>query len=241
MDTRRIWIMDDGRPPFMFDAVLREVHRSRLETTDNPVETGVPITDHAFMQPLRLEIEAGVGDVWLRMRETSAVDAFAVEDAGQEENPDDLAPLGPANADVAWLAQDGGGDEATRIQRAFRQIRALQRSAALFKVQTGLELYPDMVLEDFEVEQDKDTGAVLYFRASLKQIIVVSTETVTFPPRKAGKTKRQASKKADNGEKKSKAVDDVNKQMSAAFSFMGEKAKGIASDLKNIFNPFGGP
>jgi hypothetical protein len=211
-DTKRVWIIGDGKPAFMFDAVLREAHRSHLETTDNPVETGVPITDHAFMAPLRLEIEAGVGDIWLGMRDASAVgrdiDAFAVEEAGQ--TTDDLAPLGPSNQDVAWLTQEGGGDDSTRCQRAYRQLKALQKSAVPFKVQTNLDLYPDMVIEDFDVEQDKDTGAVVYFKANLKQIIIVGTETVTFPPRKAGKTKRQGGKKADNGEKKAKTTPPSN-------------------------------
>jgi hypothetical protein len=241
-DTKRIWIIGEGKPAFTFDAVLREVHRSHLDTTDNPVETGVPVTDHAFMAPLRLEIEAGVGDIWLGMRDPAAIgrdiDAFAVEEAGQ--TTDALAPIGPSNQDVAWLTQEGGGDDSTRCQRAYRQLRALQKSAVPFQVQTGYELYDDMVIEDFDTEQDKDTGAVLYFKAALKQILIVGTETVTFPPRKAGKTKRQAAKKADGGEKKAPAVDDANKAMSAAFSAFGDKAKSFKDDLLGIFG-IGGP
>lgn len=49
-----------------FDATFSEAHESELVVTDNPVETGVIISDHAYMAPLRLTIEAGVSDVPLR-------------------------------------------------------------------------------------------------------------------------------------------------------------------------------
>lgn len=45
-----------------FDVV--EVEETSLETevTDNPVETGISITDHAFDKPIKLTITAGVSD-----------------------------------------------------------------------------------------------------------------------------------------------------------------------------------
>lgn len=46
----------------VFDAVFEETHDSELSVTDNPVETGVVISDHAFMLPLGLNINAGVSD-----------------------------------------------------------------------------------------------------------------------------------------------------------------------------------
>lgn len=45
-----------------FDAVFEEAHESNLQVTDNPVESGVVISDHAFMLPLSLTIQAGVTD-----------------------------------------------------------------------------------------------------------------------------------------------------------------------------------
>lgn len=49
----------------VFDAVFEETHESDLEVTDNPVETGVVVSDHAYMKPLRVKISAGVSDVRL--------------------------------------------------------------------------------------------------------------------------------------------------------------------------------
>lgn len=49
----------------VFDAVFEETHESDLEVTDNPVETGVVVSDHAYMKPLRVKISAGVSDARL--------------------------------------------------------------------------------------------------------------------------------------------------------------------------------
>lgn len=50
---------------FQFDATFQETHESVLQVTDNPVETGVVVSDHAFMDPLKVTISAGVSDVML--------------------------------------------------------------------------------------------------------------------------------------------------------------------------------
>lgn len=62
-DRKRAWLIGPGLPPVRFDAVIREVHSSQTSITDNPVETGEVITDHAFLLPKGLDIEAGVGDI----------------------------------------------------------------------------------------------------------------------------------------------------------------------------------
>lgn len=49
-----------------FDATFKESHESELIVTDNPVESGVLVTDHAYMSPLKLTIRAGVSNTPLR-------------------------------------------------------------------------------------------------------------------------------------------------------------------------------
>lgn len=46
----------------VFDATFKESHDLGLQVTDNPVESGVVISDHAFMLPFHLTIHAGVSD-----------------------------------------------------------------------------------------------------------------------------------------------------------------------------------
>jgi hypothetical protein len=52
----------------VFDATFEEKHTSELEVTDNPVETGVVVSDHAYMKPYKLTISAGVSDAQLHPR-----------------------------------------------------------------------------------------------------------------------------------------------------------------------------
>lgn len=165
----------------VFDAVFEETHESELEVTDNPVETGVVVSDHAYMKPVRISLSAGVSDTPLT---AAANDPFA-SDAG-------------------------------RSRRAFELLTDLQKKAEPFDLQTGLRLYKNMVCTAIRTSQDKDSSGALLFTADLREVLVVYTQVVKYPPRKAGTTKRQASAKKENGEQQGKEVTEKAKKQSLA-------------------------
>lgn len=178
----------------VFDAVLEETHESELEVTDNPVETGVVVSDHAFMKPLRVTLSAGVTDTPLKSWQSS----------------------GGTGKD-AWSKQDGGdpfSSDSGRSRRAFELLTELQALAEPFDVQTGLKLYSNMVCTSIRASQDKDSSGALLFTAELREVIVVHTQVVKYPPRKAGATKRQAGAKKDKGEQQGKEVTEKPKKQS---------------------------
>jgi hypothetical protein len=70
----RLWIFQNGKPSFAFDAVIREQHARELTVPQEPVDTGYVISDHAFLMPDRLSIEAAVSDIALKPR---TADPFA--------------------------------------------------------------------------------------------------------------------------------------------------------------------
>ena len=153
-----------------FDATFTEDHTSDLEVTDNPIETGALVSDHAFMLPLRVQITAGVSDI--------------------------LTPSGnPAY---------GGGSG--RAQTAFQLLTELQKAAEPFIVQTGLKVYENMVCESIRTSQDRDSANILYFTASLREVLIVETESTTYPPRAGGSTTQQASKPVNRGETQGRQV-----------------------------------
>lgn len=43
--------------PIPVSAVLKEGHRSTLGITENPIETGAKVTDHAYVEPKRLTLD----------------------------------------------------------------------------------------------------------------------------------------------------------------------------------------
>lgn len=200
------WFFGADTPAFAFDCVIRESHTSELTVTENPVETGVVIADHAFMNPLRLEIEAVVGEIWQHMRDPST---------------------GALVPDAAWLR----GGQSTRPVNAFSQLQELQSSAEPFSVQTGLRLYTSMVVKTLSAEQDKDTAGVLHFRAGLCEVKRVSSEAVTFPPRQSGKASRQGAKPTNGGTKSAQQVTDVSK---AATFLKGVVGKDFNADSLSL-------
>lgn len=208
--TERLWFFGSSSPPFSFDAVIRESHSSELTVTENPVETGVVIADHAFMQPLHLEIEAAVGDASVRLTDPST---------------------GAKIPDAQWLR----GGQATRSVNAFAKLQALQAAAEPFSIQTGLRLYRNMVVRSLSAETDKDNATMLLFRASLTEVIRVSTETVTFTPRKVGKPNRQASKPVNGGDKNSQQVTDPKKAQSGLLQLIGKDKVDQATNLAEKF------
>lgn len=165
----------------VFDAVFEETHEADLEVTDNPVETGVVVSDHAFMKPLRVKISAGVSDT----------------------------PL-------AAVTDDPFASDAGRSRRAFELLTELQKRAEPFDLQTGLKLYENMVCTSIRTSQDKDSSGALLFTAELREVIVVYTQVVKYPPRKPGATKRQAGAKKDKGEQQGSEVTEKPKKQSLA-------------------------
>lgn len=48
---------------YFFDGFMRVEHSRELELTENPVETGAAIVDHAYVKPSQLEMEIMMSDV----------------------------------------------------------------------------------------------------------------------------------------------------------------------------------
>lgn len=165
----------------VFDAVFEETHEAELEVTDNPVETGVVVSDHAFMKPLKVTLSAGVTDT----------------------------PLVVGTDDP--FASDAG-----RSRRAYELLTELQKKAEPFDLQTGLKLYENMVCTSVRTSQDKDSSGALLFTAELREVIVVYTQVVKYPPRKPGATKRQAGAKKDKGEQQGSEVTEKPEKQSFA-------------------------
>jgi hypothetical protein len=172
---------------FVFDAVFEEDHTAELEVTDNPVETGVVVSDHAYMKPLRVKIKAGVSDAVL-------------------------------NPITRFFGADQFSGGTSRSKRAFDLLCELQKSAEPFDVQTGLKLYRNMVCTSIRTSQDSSTSSALIFEAELREVIIVTTEAVSYPPRSKA---RQAQKPKDGGEKQGKEVESADKKQSLIKTISG--------------------
>jgi Dit-like tail protein len=210
----RTWFLGGGQADVGFDSVIRERRNSKLKVTKNPVADGVPISDHAYLEPKELEIEIRVSDTWLHARDefgTVKSDPYT-----SQQGPDALALRGSTG-------------ETSRAATALTILYNLQESAEPFSVQTGLRLFPNMVIEEIEDESTVKNPTTLSARIMLVEVKRVSTRTVVYPPRKPGKPHRQASAKVDGGFKQPVEVTDPKQKETLLMSAtQGAKAKIMA-------------
>jgi hypothetical protein len=160
-----------------FDATLKERHHATLEVTKNPVETGVVITDHSYMEPLEFGLTASVSNTPLRT---------------------------PLNDVFASASQ-------TRIQAAFDILYALQASGQPFAIQTGLKLYTSMLCKSIKSDQEVSSANVFEFEAEFVQVIFVSTQVVTYPPRSL----KHSAPKSTQGQKQVQPVSSADPNQKA--------------------------
>jgi Dit-like tail protein len=96
----------------------------------------------------------------------------------------------------------------SRSRKAYDLLTALQATFEPFSVQTGLKLYQNMVCKKVTPRQDKDSNFAFIFDAILREVIMVSTQAVTVPPRAAGATSRQAGAVVQRGTVQSAFITD---------------------------------
>lgn len=133
----------------------------------------------------------------------------------------------------------------SRSQRALELLEELMLSIEPFDVQTGLRLYKNMVCTSVRAEQDAKTAHILFFTAELREVIIVSTQTVKYPPKKEGATARQGGSVKNKGQAQGKtpggdaaAKDKASRSISKKiFSTSPEKAREAA---KSILHSLGG-
>lgn len=127
---------------------------------------------------------------------------------------------GVSDVQVNPRKNDPFGGGSSRSQMAFNMLSILQASFEPFDVQTGLKLYSNMVCTNITCEQDKDTAGAFIFEAELREVIMVSTQTVTYPPRAKGSTARQAGATKQRGQVQGTQVTDPNKQSTVKKSLL---------------------
>jgi hypothetical protein len=155
------------------DATLSETHTASADITDHPVEQGANIVDHARRKPDGLMIEGLVSNTPLsrdQMRRYISAGGVELETATFEDAPRGV--LGYA-------------------ERAFERLKALV-GARLVTVVTGLESYPNMMLESLSVPRDSKTGDALKFTATFKQVEIVTNKLTTVETRVPGAKKKKA-------------------------------------------------
>ncbi|MBR8380708.1 hypothetical protein KDW20_33555 [Burkholderia cenocepacia] len=139
-------------------AAIEEVYSDEVIVTEHPVENGAPVNDHAFMRPREILMKCG----W--------------------SNADYQALLGSA---VASFDDTGANTMATGtyVDAIYSQLLQIQAKRERVDVVTTRRKYSDMLITGLSVVTDQKSGSALMLTASLKQVIIVSTQATKLPPR----------------------------------------------------------
>lgn len=134
--------------------------------------------------------------------------------------PDELSiegMVGPTMVEVL-----SSNPASSRILDTYQQIRALVDAREPVSIATGLKVYQNMVIKEFNVDRDASTGQSLPFTMTLKEIKTVKSQTVYIPASQLGGDSAQAQGTSDVGKASAGSVQD-NSLMKA---YMDGKAKG---------------
>ncbi len=183
-----------GYDVLLFDSTIREAPAFQIAITENPVETGVSMADHAYAKPDTLTLEVIVSDTPL-LGDSRGTPAIQLAEA------DGLAFMGPneRRSVNAWVA-----------------IMAAAKSFTVFTVQIGLGSYPNMMIEQGSTEQTVDSAGIMRATLQLKQVTFAGTSKVVYPPR-APKAANKAAPPVDAGKKTAEEAGDNETKAAASW------------------------
>lgn len=208
-----------------FDVVTTEDHQSDLSITENPIESGAAIADHAVIQPKQVTINGVMVD---HDHSTFGLDfpfignirggidflnSFPLPVKVITQTSQAIARAGRAISQVAGaysqaksilnqartiapflpdfglggLLDSSAGD--SRVQKCYADLVACQKSGETIDIQTGINLYKNMLIQSVAVNQSQDGSAT--FTITAREIFIVET--------KAAKSKSSASGKSKSG------------------------------------------
>lgn len=180
--------------PFKAQVTIEEVHTDELEITDQPIEQGARISDHAYVRPAELVIQCAWSD------SPSNIGVF-----------DGL--IGAVTGTIAGVGAFFGGEDVTQSRAMYEKLLALQADRTPFEVYTGKRVYKNMLIKSLKVTTDKASESSLMLTCVLRQVIIVTTRTLTVgaPPEDQASPEETAPPE-DEGDQQLEEADKVNEQ-----------------------------
>lgn len=161
---------------FVATVTIEEQHQDDLQITDHPVEIGANISDHAYRKPSSVIIKAGwsnaapAGNV---LQSAANAVTGTIDGAIGIANQVSSALGGPSFSSVT-------GNQQKSIKEVYQDLLTLQAERTLIDVLTGKRTYKNMLIESIMETTNIDTENSLILTIKLREVIVVSTRTVTL-------------------------------------------------------------
>lgn len=205
-----------------FDGIMRSEHVSRVRPTNYPVQTGVTMTDHAIIEPVELTIEIMMtdssADSYMNLSPVVSGVLQKVTGVPIIGNVLQSAPLVkkiydwysnfrelPKMPDI--LTQPGEN----RSIATWKSLRAMQLSRVPITVETRLQTYHNMLIEELSAPDDVNTLHALRCTVRLREIIFASVAETAVSTRASASAAESSS-----GQAPVQTGDDVNKTAARA-------------------------
>jgi len=198
------------------DATLSENHRSIVEPTDSAIEDGSVISDHLDIQPKEITIEAVVSNNPLSITQAVIGNAAglvgSVIGRGSQSNISGAIASGSLAAYGNAIARTVV-NEGNRAKMAMEKLQAAQESGVTLSIKTRLKNYTNMILRDFTATRDASTGNVLQFTAVLREIRLVTSQTIQTPKEAIERIRQNsATPKSNQGRQQSPEASEATQE-----------------------------
>ena len=182
---------------FSLDINTVEQHTSKLRVTENPIENGANIADHAVLDPKEVTVNGLVVSYEVN---TPSIDSILGYDFSEYPLPMDIRPITEqaekqlrryyesrnqtiektVNNVVADFLPDYqtpnlNNSSSDRISDAHEKLLAIQRSGEPVTLQTNSRQYKNMVITSVGLTQKQNTSGE--FTITFREIFIVETQT----------------------------------------------------------------
>lgn len=146
---------------FVAHVTLREDHVDELVLTDQPVESGSQVTDHAYRLPSEVTIECA----WSNSPPSSNI----------------LGSLaGAVTGTIGGISAILTGNSLDQVKATYQNLLTLQRARVPFDIYTGKRVYKNMLMRSLRVETEKETENALRVTVVCREIIFATVTTVSL-------------------------------------------------------------
>jgi hypothetical protein len=166
------------------DTTFEEIYEDEIDITEHPVEAGAQVSDHAYKRAMVYQLRCGWSDssasglLGLASGVLSAISPVASTVINVASG---VANLLNSGAGASGSFQGGAMIASDYVAGIYSQLLQLQQSFQPFSVTSGLRSYDSMLIKSLRVNKDQRSQYSLNVQATLRQIILVSTQSSTLP------------------------------------------------------------
>lgn len=192
-------LISNSSGSFDFDLVTIEQHTSKLRLTENPVESGANVSDHAVLDPKEITVNglmvgytptkgpvsSLIGSTglisYLLPVEVKAITAQAEQAVKQVASAFSAVSQSSTKVIADFLPDYLGSlfdkSSSDRISSAYDQLLSLQKSGEPLTLQTTTKQYENMMI--ISITMNQQTYMTGEFSLVLREIFIVETQTAS--------------------------------------------------------------